>query len=62
MATFWESLSEKGKQNWVEFCEKMGKWENPTKDKRAIKCETKLEDVSEIAKLMEERPNPTRRQ
>jgi hypothetical protein len=64
MATFVDSLSEKGKQNWPELYEKLTgrKWENPTKDKRAIHCEAKIEDISEIAKFMEEVPNPTRRE
>ena len=56
---FVDSLSEKGKQNWVEIYRQfMGKkWENPTKDKRAIHCEVKIEDTEEIARLMAEKPS-----
>ena len=62
MATFWESLSEQGKVNWPEIYKQLTgkKWEVPTN--KAIQCETKIEDLSEIDKLMREVPNPTRRE
>ena len=64
MATFYEAVSERTKANWEKvFQDAMGrKWEEPTGDERGITCETKLEDISEIAKFMAEVPNPTRRE
>jgi hypothetical protein len=64
MAAFVDSLSEQGKQNWAEIYKEFTgkKWENPTKDKRGIKCETKIESLEEISRFMEEVPNPTRRE
>jgi len=58
MATFTDFLSEKGKANWAELYKQfMGKkWTPPAQDKRAIECDTKLEDTAEIGKLMKERP------
>jgi len=58
---FYEALSEKSKANWERLYQKYmrKKWEEPTKER--VTCETKLEDLEEIAKLMAERPNPTRR-
>jgi len=55
---FWESLSEQSKPKWAELWkDKMGQdWVPPERDKRAIKCETKLEDTTEIDKLMREKP------
>ena len=62
MATFYESLSEKSKPEWIRLSEeKTGKkWEIPTN--KAIQDETKIEDLAEIDKLMREVPNPTRRE
>jgi hypothetical protein len=69
MATFWESLSESSKKRWAgteEGNEKVvgiyeqftgRKWVPPAKDKRAIHCETKIEDTAEIADLMKQKPN-----
>jgi hypothetical protein len=58
---FVDSLSEKGRANWPEIYQRLTgkKWENPTKDKRGIKCETKLESLEEIDKLMRQKPNYT---
>ena len=57
MATFTDFLSEKGKANWAELYKQfMGKdWIPPFKDKN-IECETKIEDLAEISKLMKEKP------
>ena len=61
MATFWETLSEIGKEKWAQLYEQLGmKWEVPTN--KAIQDETKIEDLAEIDKLMREVPNPTRRE
>ena len=63
MANFVELLSEQGKEKWAELWLKhMGKeWEIPTKE-RAITCETKMEDLGEIDRLMRQKANPTRRE
>ena len=62
MATFVELLSEQGKVNWAKLYKKLKrkKWEVPTN--KAIQCETKLESLEEIDKLMRQKPNPTRRE
>ena len=62
MATFYEALSENSRKYWPLMYELFTgkKWDSPTKE--GITCETKLEDISEIAKLMREVPNPTRRE
>jgi len=54
--SIWKSLSEQSKPKWAELYEKLTgkKWEIPTKE--PDKCETILEDVSEIDKLMKEKP------
>ena len=59
MATFTDFLSEKGKANWAELYKQfMGKkWTPPAQDKRAIECETKIESLAEIDKLMKAAPN-----
>jgi len=58
MATFVDLLSEKGKANWAELYKRVKgkKWVPPAKDKRAIECETKIEDLAEIDKLMQQKP------
>ena len=58
MATFTDLLSEKSKANWPEIYQRLTgkKWENPTKDERGITCETKLEDIEEIDKIMRKKP------
>jgi len=59
MATFWESLSEKSREDWPEIYQKFKgkKWENPIKDERGIQAETKIEDIEEIDRLMRQKPN-----
>ena len=59
MVTFWESLSEPSKANWAEIYKKLTSrdWKPPAQDKRAIQCEPKIEDISEIDKLMRQSPN-----
>ena len=63
MATFTDSLTEKGKENWAVLYKKVKgkKWVPPVKDKRGIQCETKIEDLKEIDKLMRQKANPTER-
>jgi len=58
MAKFWESLSESGKPKWAELYKqfKGKKWVPPAQDKRAIECETKIESLEEIDKLMRQKP------
>ncbi len=55
---FTDCLSEDTREAWPEIYERLTgkKWENPTKDKRGITCETKLEDIEEISKIMKEKP------
>jgi len=61
---FYEAVSERTKPNWEKLYQdiKDRKWENPTKDKREITCETELEDLEEIDRFIREVPNPTRRE
>ena len=58
MATFVDFLSEPSREKWAELYKQfMGKkWVPPAQDKRGIQCETKIEDLAEIGKLMKERP------
>jgi len=58
MATFVDLLSESSREKWAELYRKfMGKkWTPPAKDKQAIQCETKIENLAEIDKLMKEKP------
>jgi len=58
MATFVDFLSEKGKANWAEIYKQLTgkKWVPPKRDKRAIECDTKIEDTQEISKLMKQKP------
>lgn len=58
MATFVGSLSELSKPKWAELYRKFTgkKWVPPKKDKRTIHCETKIEDLQEIDKLMRQKP------
>ena len=70
MAKFVDVLSEKSKERWTgtEKCdgkEKVKgiyehftgkKWVPPVKDKRGIRCETKIESPEEIAKIMKQKP------
>jgi len=58
MATFVDLLSESGKAKWAELYKQfMGKkWKPPAQDKRAIHCEPKLEDATEIAQIMKQKP------
>jgi len=58
MATFVDLLSESSKPKWAEIYRKfMGKkWIPPKRGDRAIECETKIEDLAEIDKLMKEKP------
>ena len=53
MATFWEAVSERTKPNWEKLWREVKgkKWEIPTKD-RGITCETKIEGLEEINRLM----------
>ena len=64
MATWWETLSETGRENWERLYKRLKrkKWEVPTKDERGITCETEMEDIPEIVRLMRQKPNPTRRE
>ena len=61
-ATLWERLyfllSEEKKEEWAKrYKKRFGKeFIPPTKDKRAIECETKIEDTTEIARIMEQKP------
>jgi hypothetical protein len=55
---FVDSLSEQGKVNWLEIYQQfMGTEWTPTKDKRAIHLEAKIEDTAEIAELMKQKPD-----
>jgi len=53
-----DSLSEKSRRDLPEIYKKLTgrKWVPPKKDNRAIHCETKIENVAEISKLMKEKP------
>ena len=64
MANFVELLSEQGREKWAQLWLKhMGKeWCPESKPGRGIECETKLEDLEEIDRLMRQKPNPTRRE
>ena len=57
MAKFTELLTEQGKEKWAELWLKhMGKkWEVPTN--KAINCETKLESLEEIDRIMRQKPS-----
>ena len=71
MTKFVDVLSEKSKERWAgtEKCdgkEKVKgiyehftgkKWVPPVKDKRGIRCETKIESPEEIAKIMKQKPS-----
>ena len=58
MTKFADVLTEKGKENWAALYKKVKgkKWVPPVKDKRGIRCETKIEDTEEIAKIMKQKP------
>ena len=58
MATFVDFLSESSRANWAELYKQFtGKqWAPPAQDKRGIQCETKIEDLAEIGKLMRQKP------
>jgi len=60
---FLDCTTENGKRVLAELYEQLTgrKLKPPKKDSRAIHCETRLEDLEEIDKLMREKPNPTRR-
>jgi len=60
---FLDCTTENGKRVLAELYEQFTgrEFKPPKKDKRAIQCETKIEDLWEIDKLMREKPNPTRR-
>ena len=64
MATLWESLSKENKGKLAQIYEQLTgkKFKPPKKDKRAIHCETKMEDISEIDRLIRQKPNSTRRE
>jgi len=59
----WECLSERGKVEWPRIYKRFKRqdWIPPVKDKRAIQCETKIEDIEEISRFMAQKPNPTER-
>jgi len=59
MATLWQILSNENRQKLAGFYEeKFGKqFLAPARHERAIQCETKLEDISEIDKLMRQTAN-----
>jgi len=59
MATLWESLSKENKGKLVQIYEQLTgkKFIPPKRDKRVIKCETKLESPKEMQKIMAEAPN-----
>jgi len=56
---FHESLSEKSREEWEKLYEKLTgrKWQRPTKVDDPI-----LDNPSELARFMSERPNPARRE
>jgi hypothetical protein len=56
---FLDCTTENGKKVLAQLYEQLTgrKWVPPARDKRAIHCETKIEDVSEIADLMKQKPN-----
>ena len=56
---FLEALSESGKANWAEIYKKLTgkKWVPPERDKRGIQCETKIEGLEEIDKIMRQKPS-----
>ena len=58
MATFTDLLSEKSRTSWPLIYKQLTgkKWVPPEKDKRGIQCETKIEDISEISKIMRQKP------
>ena len=55
---FVKALSEKSKEDWPEIYKaiKGKKWVPPKQDKRGIRCETKIENTEEIAKIMKQKP------
>jgi len=56
---FVDSISDRTKENWAELYKQlMGRpWEKASSDERAIQCEPKLESLSEIDKLMRQKPH-----
>ena len=58
MATFTDLLSEKSRTSWPLIYKQLTgkKWKPPEKDKRGITCETKIEDLQEIDKIMRQKP------
>ena len=60
---FVDLLSESGKENWAKLYKdkKHKEWKPPVKDKRGIRCETKIEPIEEIDKLIRQKANPTER-
>jgi len=52
-----DSLSEKSRENWPEIYKKLtGKEWVPPQKGRTIQCETKIEELPEIDKIMREKP------
>jgi len=58
---FIDSLNEQSRKRWPRIYKRFKRkdWIPPKKD--SIQCETKIEDVEEIDKLMRQKPNPTER-
>jgi hypothetical protein len=55
----WFCLSEENKEKLAKVYENLTgrKFKPPERDKRVIHCETKLESLGEISKLMEQTPD-----
>lgn len=53
-----DNLSEKSRKDWPEIFERLTgkKWEKPTKDKRGITCEVKI-DPKEVEQVMRMKPS-----
>ena len=64
MANFVELLSEQSRSKWAQLYKRIigREWTAQDKPGRGIECETKIESLEEIDKLMREVPNPTRRE
>jgi len=58
MATFCKFLSDRGRANWWILCKEFGVTTEEPKE-LPIHVEAKIEDVPEIARMMEEIPNYT---
>ncbi|MBA7466135.1 hypothetical protein ES707_01310 [subsurface metagenome] len=64
MFTIWQILKPEDKLKWARFYKELDGFEfiPPNSPSQTIQCETKLERLEEIDRLMRQKPNPTRRE